>query len=88
MTRWQDMKTAPKDGSEIDVWMWDRLAGFGWREIEVMWRDGAWVTYSEDGGYEPVGLPGIQDPFYWMAPPGPPVWRPTAPLPFDGRAGG
>lgn len=33
---WQDISTAPKDGTEIDLWMVDE-EGRGWREPDAYW---------------------------------------------------
>src|SRR5271170_3982733 len=53
---WQPIKTAPRDGTEIDVWeychdpKW-RPDGHGiengMRYINVKWKDGVWMHYSD-----------------------------------------
>lgn len=61
---WRPIDTAPKDGTEIDVWEYchdpawrpdDHGIKSGMRVTNVKWIDGAWCNYSErDGGWGAV----------------------------------
>ena len=48
---WQPIKTAPKDGTQIDLWMVDQ-DGNGWREADawfVAGRDDRFTAYDAGG---------------------------------------
>ena len=73
MTTWQDISTAPKDGTRVDLWD-------GSERIS----DGYWNDDPEYGADKPTwwgpnlwydGMPGPLDepPTHWMYPPAPPT---------------
>ena len=76
--KWQTIATAPKDGTEIDVWCVDERCApsTGRRYTEVRWREGSWTwfdpRYDGDGGY--IGLDNGVNVIvtHWMPPPAPP----------------
>lgn len=72
---WQDIATAPKDGTEVMLF----------REMEP-WRvmgHGAWFQHGKVGGWiargfhEPPGELGLAHPTHWMPLPDPPAARPA-----------
>lgn len=72
MSKWQSIETAPTDGTAVDLWVVDHIAGLEWREPEAVFRDGCWWTLSDEGEMESVGFAGIQEPSHWMPVPKPP----------------
>jgi hypothetical protein len=64
---WQPIETAPKDGSEIDLWISDPRYPDGYRIPECAWMDGRWVSTLEDQRLESK-----QAPTHWMPLPEPP----------------
>jgi hypothetical protein len=79
--QWQDISTAPKDGTVIDVWVShpDR-AGGGYRQAFVKWERGEWVDLVNryapvEGHFNPVtGTPVIRVT-HWMTLPAPPTGK-------------
>lgn len=60
MSDWQDISTAPKDGTQIDVWcVWSNFRGDveRYRMTDVWWKDtyGGWVAMFNfgDAGTDP-----------------------------------
>jgi hypothetical protein len=54
---WQPIETAPKDGTEIDLWMVDE-SGRGFRVTDARWAVGCWDEFYEEaasGGSRRVG---------------------------------
>ena len=72
MSEWQPIATAPKDETEIDLWMVDRLAGLSWRQAGAWWDESRWVIMDDCGDVREVGCEGIQVPTHWMPLPAPP----------------
>lgn len=64
---WRPIKTAPKDGTRIDLWIdWDHVGGM--RETDAYWAYGDWqVCISDLDGAEPLNNMGIAT--HWMRPP-------------------
>jgi len=64
---WQPISTAPKDGTEIDVWIGSE------RVVDVFWshKRNAWCRseYEQNFGYVDYT---IQPPTHWMPIPSPP----------------
>jgi len=79
MSEWQPIDTAPKDGTEIDVWVVDSRAKqtSGCRYENVRWSDGGWKWfdryYNVSGGYVGIdnGVNVIAS--HWMPLPKPPT---------------
>lgn len=62
MNQWQDITTAPKDGTEVDLW-----TAFG-RVTGAKFVDGKWVEwFDRDGEWIAV-----DQPSHWMPCPEPP----------------
>ena len=54
MQQWQDIETAPKDGTEVDLWLIDE-DGRAWRETDVRWVEAyqeSFYEYAPDGSYK------------------------------------
>lgn len=72
---WQPIETAPKDGTEIDVWLDIHASpsSFGWadafRETEVYYKDGKWF-HRQNGKELELYAAYIT---HWMPIPEPPV---------------
>jgi hypothetical protein len=62
---WQPIETAPKDGTEVDLWVNGTYSS--WREVWVAWRHGEWRTARG-----PIKEGGI--PTEWCRPTN---WRPA-----------
>ena len=66
---WQLLRTAPRDGSKLDVWTEN-----GFRYIDVFWYEGsaypegAFVYYDSNLR----DLIDVEDATHWMRPPAPP----------------
>jgi hypothetical protein len=66
VSKWQPVRTAPRDGSKLDVW-----TANGFRYIDVFWYegpaypDGAFVYYDSNLR----DLMDVDDATHWMAPP-------------------
>ena len=66
---WQPLKTAPRDGSKLDVWTEN-----GVRYVDVFWYEGpafpegAFVYYDSNLR----DLIDVEDATHWMLPPAPP----------------
>jgi hypothetical protein len=67
MTQWQSIETAPKDGTEIDVWCPE--GGEGYRVPDAWWSsvDGHWL-YAGQGN----SMQWLTGPTHWMPKPPPP----------------
>lgn len=44
--QWLPIDSAPKDGTEIDVWVTNQHGMDGYRHTYVKWDSGAWRFYS------------------------------------------
>ena len=68
MSEWQDISTAPKDGTEILVAgpAWDDLSK-GFFQTVAMWIDHAW--FQEQTDYPDAA---VYDPTHWQPLPEPP----------------
>ncbi len=72
MDGWQPIETAPKDGTEVDLFL---TTG---REPDCFWKDGGWTRTVKDGDY--MGEDGVQIEYpkcnivatHWMPLPSPP----------------
>ena len=67
-TGWRDIATAPRDGTEIDVWCIDH-ADEGYQRVTNAWwsvPDGRWRCYTDDG------LIWASQPVFWQPLPPPP----------------
>lgn len=71
MSEWQPIDTAPKDGTEIDLWCEDVMET-GFRVIEAKWnrRFGTWEV-SDEPLHVAIGNEGVHAT-HWMRPPKPP----------------
>jgi hypothetical protein len=79
MAEWQDISTAPKDGTVIDVWVNDPDGPH--RQTNVFWNDGYWVLRrnrwsSVEAFFDEKGVPKIKIT-HWMPLPPPPVTNPA-----------
>lgn len=82
MSEWQDISTAPKDGTKVDMWFkwWraDTDVFLGTRVPDCHWRfdlpNPGW--YCDWGGN---GIPINSRPTHWMARPDDPPIRSTMP---------
>lgn len=80
MSDWRSIKTAPKDGTKIDIWMTVHASplSFGmsdaWRIIDVYYRDEAWFHFWEGREQE------LNEYYitHWMPAPKPPKARKVA----------
>jgi hypothetical protein len=81
MSEWQPIESAPKDGTEIDVWVAGEFPG---RRTDVSWReptDSEWWVHGGDTIKTPCatwhdcfGPLGKDEPvIYWMPLPKPPL---------------
>lgn len=73
MSEWQDISTAPKDGTRIDIWGINHLTydKRGERIVNVKWgavRD--WMGHERDDWQH--GRGGDFEPTHWMSLPEPP----------------
>lgn len=82
MSEWQPIKTAPKDGTVVDLWVTYR--GGGSRSPSCVWKKTpnafpTWVSPSHgDWEYGYGRMTGVT-PTHWMLPPAPPKpLEPTA----------
>lgn len=78
---WQPIESAPRDGTEIDVWCfchdpeWRREHGIqsGTRVPFSFWCDGEWMIFdARDGESVPVGS-SHYTVSHWMPVPSPPI---------------
>lgn len=81
MSNWQPVETAPKDGTDIDVWVDASVAVFSCRRPDVKWESGRWVEWNARcDDYQPVeedwsGTDGVRHwvkVTHWMPTPEPP----------------
>lgn len=71
--RWRPISTAPKDGTEIDLWVVSRSGPFQWREPDCHFDNGWWI--QDDGRKRPIAIgedPKVT-PTHWRPLPEPPV---------------
>ena len=83
MSEWKDIASAPKDGTEIDVWhychdpVWrpdDHGIENGCRYTNVIWQDGTWKRYDDGwSDYLDIELPKHYTTSHWMPLPKPPA---------------
>ena len=73
--KWQPIGTAPKDGTEVDLWCPDGHGGYRVQEAKWMKReygpngDYAWHAWNPEFEWEPIP----REPTHWMPLPEPPV---------------
>src|SRR5574343_444311 len=73
MSEWQDIATAPKDGTPVDLWVHGgRLADAEWSD-----RKQAWVVWGQDEFESGADVKINGRPTHWMPLPSPPA--PSAP---------
>lgn len=70
---WATIETAPKDGSRVDLWMYDVELAMSWREADCIFAEGGWNAPADDGGFYWLDRPGVLYPTHWMFPPDPPA---------------
>lgn len=80
MDGWRPIESAPRDGTEVDLWIvTDDLKGF--RQPECVWRDGAWydaileddrIDAPWDDGTDFHGRRPMRTATHWMPLPEPP----------------
>ncbi len=66
MTKWQNISTAPKDGTQILIWNGQDTVVAWWDDVYIWVSPGAWISYlnrSDTDEYEPT---------HWMPLPAPP----------------
>lgn len=72
MSTWQDIGTAPRDGTAIDLWFGDRVPRRYARVVDCEWRQAetvpGWYAPSEGGVLYLVGYGAT----HWMPRPSPP----------------
>lgn len=69
--KWQPIETAPKDGTEIDIWAIDSQEGYGRRLPNCRYLDGQWLQWTERDIFdEPYPhydyILNQLEPLYWM----------------------
>lgn len=69
MTEWQPMNTAPRDGSEVDLWVCSQYTGIKFRRPECRWRYDDWIFSTGKLSLSDVGW----TPLFWIRPPPPPT---------------
>jgi hypothetical protein len=69
VSTWQDISTAPKDGTEIDLWCMSLADGAGSRFAEMFFNDGNWEDWRSHR-LEPKWKP-----THWMPVPAGPIIR-------------
>lgn len=81
MSEWQDIASAPKDGSEVDLWTVNGR-GDGLRVVDAYWNGARWIDpIGDHGDPAPVEIaPNPQRPqayscraTHWMRAPGAPT---------------
>lgn len=69
---WQPIATAPRDGTEIDLWVPGVPIGHGPARIPDCWFSGSrWWRYDKDGDDQCRSH--VRRPSHWMPPPPPPA---------------
>lgn len=65
-SQWQPIETAPKDGTEVDLWITPRY-GSGFRLVRRMWNGERWISrdYGETSIY-------VKNATHWRLQPSPP----------------
>lgn len=79
MGEWRDISDAPRDGTDVDLWVVNQR-GEGERVADAYWDGDLWIDpYGNYGDGGPVeNLPSEHRPWtrratHWMLPPGPPA---------------
>lgn len=72
--KWMPIESAPKDGTDIDLWMSGPSSPEGYREPMSGWdatRE-EWMAFSDYWGEVPIGRMVGDAPTHWMPLPEPP----------------
>jgi len=72
MSEWQPIETAPKDGTEVDLWVVERNRGRKFRIPDCHWHCDEWLVW---GGDPEIGwdlVEEYQHATHWMLSPEPP----------------
>ena len=76
MTEWQDISTAPKDGTLMQCWVeCPEKYQFGWWEPKCRFIDGQWQSKHSHGWFDlnlVSEITGVKTPTHWMPLPNPP----------------
>lgn len=46
--QWKPVETAPRDGTFVDLWVFDSVRDAGERWPDCFWRDGKWLDLTDD----------------------------------------
>lgn len=72
MTEWQSIRTAPKDGTVIDIWVHDTRGPDGSRIPNCRWANGDWYGAHHETVEFATGGVKYRKATHWMSLPEPP----------------
>lgn len=78
---WQPIETAPKDGTEVDLWGGSDAGERAARAPDCQWRRGGWYSRGDKGWESLAGISWA--PTHWMPRPAPPA---SAAAPLTGAS--